>query len=244
MSKVAYLFGAGASQGELSYAGPSNNILMQDIADGIALKMSKQPNERFRVVSNDLVEGVNIEELITLYEMSGTRQHSEIAEKLKTLFRNEIEERIAALGGSFVPTLLTALIDMHSVRGLREELVLILTTNYDDLIEIAMQRVKGSINYSIKTTCTDGYYCLKENRVPILKLHGSFNWKNKYPITIQKKIKKEKDVIWIPPGAVKNRQHYPFDVVWGKARELLECDTLRIVGSSLILQQHLNKLSI
>lgn len=233
MSKVAYLFGAGASQGELSYGGAPKSILMQAIADGIALKMRKAPYSRFRVVSNDLVEGINIEDLITLYEMSGTREHGEIAEKLKTLFRNEIEEIIGQLGGSFAPTLFTALIDLHSVKNLNEELVLILTTNYEDLVEMAMQRAKGGINYSIKTVCTDGYYCLKENGVPILKLHGSFNWKNKYPITVQKKIKKEKDVIWIPPGVVKRRQYYPFDLVWGKARELLECDTLRIVGSSL-----------
>jgi len=232
-TKVAYLFGAGASQGELSYGDAPKSILMQAIADGIALKMSREPYRRLRVVSNDLVEGINIEDLITLYEMSGTREYSEIAEKLKTLFRNEIEETIGQLGGSFTPALFTALIDMHSISRLGEELVLILTTNYEDLIEKAMQLVKGGINYSIKTICTADYYRIKEDGVPILKLHGSFNWKNSYPIRVQKKIRKEKDIIWIPPGVVKKRQYYPFDVVWGRARELLECDTLRIIGCSL-----------
>jgi hypothetical protein len=229
-TKVAYLFGAGASQGELSYGDAPKSILMQAIADGIALKMSRGAYRRLRVVSNDLVEGINIEDLITLYEMSGTREHSEVAEKLKTLFRNEIEETIGQLGGSFTPALFTALIDMHSISRLGEELVLILTTNYEDLIEKAMQLVKGGINYSIKTICAADYYRIKEDGVPILKLHGSFNWKNSYPIRVQKKIRKEKDIIWIPPGVVKKRQYYPFDVVWGRARELLECDTLRIVG--------------
>lgn len=233
MPKIAYLFGAGASQGELSYSGAPKSILMQALADGIALKMSRDSFRRFRVVSNDLVEGINIEDLITLYEMSGTSEHAEIAERLKTLFRNEIEEIIQQLGDSFTPTLFTALIDLHSITGLEEELVLILTTNYEDLIETAMQRVKGGINYSVKAVCSDGRYSLKEDGVPILKLHGSFNWKSRYPIAVQKRIKREKDIIWIPPGVVKRRQYYPFDVVWGKARELLECDTLRIIGSSL-----------
>jgi hypothetical protein len=69
--------------------------------------------------------------------------------------------------------------------------------------------------------------------VPLLKLHGSFNWKNEYPIAIVSDIEDEEDVLWIPPGVVKRREDYPFSLIWGRARELMECDILRIIGCSL-----------
>lgn len=231
--KVAYLFGAGASQAELTQSGVLKSILMTSITYEISQKIREKNIEALTGVSNDLVSGVDIEHVITLYEAPGTQEHSEIAKQLKKLFREEIQQRIRELGDSFPPTLFTALLDMYSVPGLGEELVLILTTNYDDLIEKAVQRVKGGINYLVKTISREGYYCVKEDSIPILKLHGSFNWKNEFPIIIDSQIEQEEDVIWIPPGVVKRREYYPFDMIWGKARELLECDTLRIIGSSL-----------
>lgn len=231
--KVAYLFGAGASQGELSQNGFPKSILMPDLVYEIARKIHDDKIASLADVSNELVSGADIEHLITLYEASGTREHNEIAKKLKTLFRQKIQERINELGSSFFPTLFASLIDMHSIEGLDEKLVLIMTTNYEDLIEKAMQHVAGGINYTIKTMSKDKHYSVKEDTVPILKLHGSFNWKSEFPVTIQSKITREEDVIWIPPGVVKRREYYPFNVIWGKARELLECDILRIIGSSL-----------
>lgn len=231
--RIAYLFGAGASQGELSQNGFPKSLLMPELTYEIARKIREENIESLAAVSNDLVSGADIEHLITLHEASGTREHNEIAKILKTLFREKIQERINELGSSFFPTLFASLIDMHSIAGLNEELVLILTTNYEDLIEKAMQRVQGGINYSIKTVSKETDYCVKEDTTPILKLHGSFNWKNEFPIVIQSEIEQEEDVIWIPPGVVKRREYYPFNVVWGRARELLECDILRIIGSSL-----------
>ena len=233
--KVAYLFGAGASEGELKLNGTSKSILMEDIATEIAVKIRDAADRRFDEVSNDLIAGVNIEYLITLYEASGTSLHNDIAKKLKTLFRQEIQDRINELGESFKPTLLSALIDMHEISELGEELVIVLTTNYEDLIEKAMLSVKGGVNYLIRVISSAEYLKVMENSPPILKLHGSFNWKNDDPILIQSNISDEENVIWIPPGMVKRRQYYPFDLIWGKARELLECDVLRIVGCSLSL---------
>jgi len=136
-------------------------------------------------------------------------------------------------GDSFLAALFAPLLDMHLLPSLDEQLVVILTTNYEDLIDQAMQAVHGRINYVIKTVPSDGDYLLKDDDVPILKLHGSFNWYNKSPVVIQKVISDEEDVIWIPPGVAKKRGFYPFDVIWGRARELLDCDVLRIIGSSL-----------
>lgn len=231
--RVSYLFGAGASEGELKYGGTLKSILMRSIQEEIAFKIANENIEELKEVRNDLVLGVDIEQLITLYEFSGTKNHSDKARRLKELFRKAVEDRIRNLDSSFSPTLFASLIDMHSIKGLNEQLVSLLTTNYEDLIEKAMQKVKKGINYVFRAVCECSDYCVKENIEPILKLHGSFNWKNEYPVTIQTNIENEEEILWIPPGVVKKREFYPFNIIWGKAKELLECDILRIIGSSL-----------
>lgn len=233
-NKVVYLLGAGASQGEFSYYGSSERILMQDIVDGISRRIENEPVELLLDVNNELtIEGIDVEHLITLYESSGTQKYSEIAKELKRLFREEIRARISSLGESFSPTLFASLIEMHSIRDFGEELVAILTINYEDLIERALQRVKGGINYSVKVINKHSSYCVNGASIPILKLHGSFNWKNEHPIVLVDNIEHDEDVLWIPPGVAKRREYYPFSLIWGRARELLECDILRIIGCSL-----------
>lgn len=231
--KVAYLFGAGASEGALRYSGASRSILMKNLGFDIVKKIEENDMKELASVRNDLISGADIEQLITLHEAAGTRQHSNVAKELKSLFRKELQERIHELGDSFFPKLIASLIDMHSIPELGEQLVLILTTNYEDLVEKAIQRIEGGINYSVSVAFKDDSYCFKEKCVPVLKLHGSFNWKNVYPIVVENSIEEDEDTIWIPPGMVKRRDLYPFNIIWGKAKELLEVDMLRIIGSSL-----------
>lgn len=64
-------------------------------------------------------------------------------------------------------------------------------------------------------------------------MHGSFNWKNTYPISLITSRGKSDESLWIPPGVVKRKEAYPFNILWGKAKELLDCDILRVIGSSL-----------
>lgn len=233
-NKVVYLFGAGASQGEFSYCGSPTRILMQDIVDGMSHRIESEHLEPLFDVNNELtIEGIDVEHLITLYEGSGTQKHTEIAKGLKKLFREEIQAKTSSLGESFSPTLFASLMELHSIPDFDEELVAILTINYEDLLERAMQNVKGGINYLMKVINRHSSYRLKEDSVPILKLHGSFNWKNEYPIVVVDNIEDEEDVLWIPPGVVKRRECYPFSLIWGKAKELMECDILRIIGCSL-----------
>jgi hypothetical protein len=40
-------------------------------------------------------------------------------------------------------------------------------------------------------------------------------------------------MLWIPPGIEKDKDAYPFNILWGKAFEMLDCDVLRIVGCKL-----------
>lgn len=233
-NKVVYLFGAGASQGEFSYYGSPERILMADIVDGITRRIVREHIESLLDVNNELtIEGIDVEHLITLYESSGTQKHSEIAKGLKRLFREVIQAKISSLGESFSPTLFASLIEMHSIRDLNEELVAILTINYEDLIELAMQFVMNGINYQIKVISRHSTYHVKNTSIPILKLHGSFNWKNEYPIVVADNIENEDDILWIPPGVVKRREYYPFSLIWGRAKELLECNILRVIGCSL-----------
>ena len=39
--------------------------------------------------------------------------------------------------------------------------------------------------------------------------------------------------LWIAPGIQKAKQAYPFNVLWGLAREMLSCDILRVIGCNL-----------
>jgi len=233
-TKVAYLFGAGASQGELNQNGYFKSILMKDIVFDISRRIRDDEIAELYSVANELAEeGADDEHLITLHEASGTTKDNRIAHNLRKLFREEIQEKMNDLDESFFPTLFASLIDMQAVVGLDEELVVILTINYEDLVERAMQIAKDGINYSIKLDNKGSLYSINEDLIPLLKLHGSFNWKNEYPVAIVDNIEREEDVLWIPPGVVKRREEYPFSVIWGRAKELMECDILRIVGCSL-----------
>lgn len=232
--KIVYLLGAGATQAEVSNKNPTVGILMSHVVSGMSKRLAKINKAELKEVTNELsIKDIDVEHLITLYEASGTKRHNRIAKQLKKLFRNEIEETLRKLGRSFFPELFTSLIDMHNISQLNEELKAVLTLNYEDLLEKAMQRVQGGINYCIKLNNSNKFHVRNEKATPILKLHGSFNWKNEYPISIEKGIGNDEDVAWIPPGVTKNRGNYPFSMLWSIARELLDCDILRIIGCSL-----------
>lgn len=234
--KVVYLLGTGATQAEVSLKNDTIRILMEDIREGILKKIDEQKISELFEIKNELSkEGMDVEHLITLYESTGINKHGIIARKLKELFINEIREKIRRLGPNFTPTLLTALIDMHEIDGLNEELLGIMTINYEDLVEKALQKVKGGINYSINLSNTHKRLRIKPSVTPLLKLHGSFNWKNECPITLvdEDNIENTEDMLWIPPGVEKKRERYPFNILWGRAREILDCDILRVIGCSL-----------
>jgi len=234
--KVVYLLGAGATQAEVSLKDDTIRILMRDIREGILKKIDKHKIKELLEIKNELSkEDTDVEHLITLYESTGINEHDIIAKKLKHLFMQEIQERIKRLGTDYIPRLLAALIDMHGIAGLNEELSGTITLNYEDFLEKAIQRVKGGIDYSIKMNNTHSYFKFAYPVTPLLKLHGSFNWRNEFPITLvdEDKIRYLEDVLWIPPGVEKKQERYPFNILWGRAREILDCDILRIIGCSL-----------
>lgn len=233
--KIVYLLGAGATQADIELKDDTIRILMRNIREGIVKEIDRQKIQSLAKVKNELLkEELDVEHLITLYESTGISEHKRIAKDLKLLFIEEIQKGLRKLGAGYQPRLLSALIDMHEIEGLGELLQGIITLNYESLLETAMQLVKGGVNYQISIKNHHPFFDLKTDLVPVLKLHGSFNWKNDFPIELlSRRVTSPEEVIWIPPGVEKNRDIYPFNILWGRAREILDCDILRMIGCSL-----------
>ncbi|MFC2062602.1 SIR2 family protein [Chloroflexota bacterium] len=236
--KVVYLFGTGASQAEASIADDTINLLMDGIREGILEKIiNEKKGKKLRaILVNELTsENVDVEQLISLYDSSGNKRDASLARVLKKYFKEGILEQIQRLDGAgyFKPKLYTALLDMHEIKELEESLTGIMTLNYEDLIERAVQQVHGDVDFSFTVDCKSNSRIQTNGKFILLKLHGSFNWKREFPVTLQDKIRNDEDILWIPPGVEKRHEQYPFNIIWGKAQEILNCDILRIVGCSL-----------
>lgn len=232
IKKVVYLLGTGATHAELMAKGRTSGIIMRDVKDEMLSRIDKLNIKQLKEIKNELTpDYADIEHLITLYESTGIPRHVSIAKHLKNLFKEIVQERTKGLN----PKLLSALIDMHNIALLNEELKGILTLNYEDILDKAVQEVKKGINYAIEINCKHSSFQTISNGFPLLKLHGSFNWKNEFPITLtdDHNIKNPEYALWIPPGIEKRREKYPFSILWGRAKEILNCDILRVIGCSL-----------
>ena len=145
------------------------------------------------------------------------------------------------------PEISSSLLHIHKEYGpymgqSGEEMLGILTINYDSLLEEAYFNVHSGINcgYAFKSKVYKNDSSLPQ----LLKLHGSFNWKIKKGRIFRKnaleisKIFEEIEYAddhsgWMPPSVYKKPMGV-FESIWDKAAQLLtECNTLRVVGSSL-----------
>lgn len=243
---MAYLFGAGVSQAEITYAGFDVDLLGGDLIGGIQIALEKLHDARdddglWETLGNVLpIEGVDIEQLISLYEVTRTVADTKAAKFLRKNYMAEITNRIAKVDGSarLKPTLLAALFEIHKLYAgkIGEELSGVLTLNYDDFAERAFQLIHQDFNRGFAFR-DSGHEDIPDdpcNGVSLLKLHGSLDWKNKFPTSKREQSNPlEEDCLWIPPGVEKDRTNYPFSLLWGKATEVLDCDILRIAGCSL-----------
>lgn len=246
---VVYLLGAGASHAELRYLAPlCTGILMNDIVYDIPPQLSEANEDLIRIknIIDSPKQTIDIEQIITLYEHDVDKRHHRAANELRMLFRKELTSRIITVlegqpkfnGCDFHSGLLTPLFDMHNIPNINERLSAVITTNYDDLIERALQNVCGGFNYSFELINNSETFDI-EQPIPLLKLHGSFSWTGKYPIVLEKPVTGDNGgvdddfIIWAPPGTNKSKADYPFSSIWNTAREILNCDILRIIGCSL-----------
>ena len=233
-TRVAYLIGAGGTHGSIKAVGGSMGLLMRDLRPHLAeevrtLVTTRRKYRPLADVVNEIVEdGADFEHIITFFEEASSAVHRDLAEDLRRIFervlkreldrtkRNLKEDRLA---------LYSALLDMYNVHGIDEQLNGILTLNYDDYIEAAARTVYGvDVDFGVEVSGK------RNGQVPVLKLHGSFGWYDVWPIRLRRNAARP---LWIPPGIRKAKDRYPFNLVWGRARELLDCDVLRVVGCKL-----------
>ena len=232
LKKIVYLFGSGATHATINALDETKKLLTSDIRDKIRKdQKSGIPAE----IWNELMDSaVDIEHLISILE---TNYNYSVAQKIKEYYHKAIIE----LSREFIqninkekykPNLYSILFDLHKIKGLNEKIISAITLNYEDLLE---QSIKSHLGISIDYVIDKNSRNINNNTVKVLKLHGSFNWKNTRLVTFGDMYKiKSDEALWIPPGVDKKKENYPFNVLWGKAFEyFMECDVVRVVGCSL-----------
>ena len=263
MKKIVYLFGAGATQAEkmidFSLKNPGKDMLEEEevtnrgITKKVLMKMNssgesgdKEILNRYGLIEREIEESVsekfpntdtptglrqvNIELLISAIESYQNDSSKKHAQQLRKNFREAITENI---GSELQANLFKRLLDFHKKIEDKETVIGYLTLNYDCLFEKVLEKNNQPIDYGVDFSNVP----IIEKAAPyFLKLHGSFNWaldekRSLLKIGPSGEINEEQ---WIPPGALKNYSPYPYNVLIGKAHELLsKCDLLRIIGCSL-----------
>ena len=176
-----------------------------------------------------VTDQTDAEHVITFLAESPSSVHRKFAAELRSAFEDVLKDRLVATERELGPDrfrLYSAFLDMYNAPCHTEELRGLLTLNYDDFLDAAIDHVFDvPADYGLEL---HGHTPQKDG-VPLLKLHGSFDWTDTWPVYVEQ----TETPLWIPPGIQKRKDRYPFNAVWGLARELLDCDVLRIVGCRL-----------
>lgn len=235
-ARVVYLLGAGATQGCADAAGTAHNLLMSGLADELRHQMRELVAGRYaghvgieRLVNEVVEETTDFEQLLTFLEDAPTDSYRELARELKEIFARVLRERLRAVEeelGRHHSQLYATLVDMHRVPGLPERLEGFMTLNYDEFLDHAIHDVHG---LGVDDGVSVGGGRSGADPIRVLKLHGSFGWASGWPVELST----TPPSLWIPPGIRKQKGEYPFNLIWGLARELLDCDILRIIGCNL-----------
>src|ERR1039458_7944243 len=226
--KLVYLFGAGATHAEIVNLYPKRNdetfleengLLMQHVSKRVcknAKTLGKFPKSIEGLLSSAGLS--NIELFISLIENNVIKSEQTIND-LKRLIKEDI---LAQLSESRLNKfcLHKALFELHSKIKTDEEILGIISLNYDRVLDEAYETItKKEPDYCL----TFGASKRASEGIHLLKLHGGFDLKfrnNKLPI--------------MTPGINKNYLELPYNFIWGRALEvLIECDILRVIGCSL-----------
>jgi hypothetical protein len=243
--QVVYLLGAGATQAEVDHLGAAQVfVLMRDSKDlgreGLSTAILRKLGAK-GIPFAGTEHGVDIEKLISLLTATGVQSQTQLAERMRRLYFNEIRLRLAKAKIINRPQLALGLFEMHNNEKFKtgvESLTGILTTNHDGLLQIASERVFGGVSLGFPFTSRDLSSDSSKRVPPILQLHGSFSWQFGLPPSItslKRDSKYRANTMWIPPTVLKESKNYPFNKISGLAYEILSrrCDVLRIIGSSL-----------
>ena len=237
--RVAYLLGAGATHGSVVHAGGTRNLLMNGLRVPIAERLrdlvgdsdSYDGDLGIESLVNEISQdSTDIEQVITFLGESVSAKYRKFAGALRSTFsevlREELDAATEEIENDRHVLLYSALVDMHQLRGAGEELLGFLSLNYDVFLEQAIFALGLQVDYGIRMVGVGG----TERAIRVLKMHGSFGWVADWPISIELA---HTEGLWIPPGVRKTKTDYPFNAIWGMAREMLDCDVLRIVGCNL-----------
>jgi hypothetical protein len=241
--RVVYLWGAGATQAEVSYLGAQRiNLLMRDseeLGEGVATRILKRLPMRWRSTFG-ADRGTDIEKLVSLLAASSVDTYHRLAESIRRLYFDDIRRSLTAAGVLKNPQLAIGLLTMHGDSQFKKQETLtgIITTNHDGLLQLAAQRVDAEVNIGIPFRSSAINQRETHKTPALLHLHGSFTWTFGLPIGVSPLSKTSvysSDTVWIPPTILKEAKNYPFNKLAGMAYELLSrhCDVLRVVGSAL-----------
>lgn len=235
--KVVYLIGAGASQACVESVGSSKGILMRHLGEPLSDRLQELVRTQYsgdqsivNLVNTVVNEETDFEHIITFLDDAPSLRHRQFAEESRRAFADVLRERLFDIsketqGDEF--KLYKVLLDMYNIESFLEALQGLITINYDEYLEGAIEEIGGfQIDFGIQVEPSTQ----QDEHLRLLKLHGSFGWRDTWPIT------REQDhdsTLWIPPGIHKAKQAYPFNVIWGLAREMLSCDVLRVIGCRL-----------
>lgn len=234
--KVVYLIGAGASHGCVSRAYRGPGILMGHLSETLIERLRAHVIDKFPdhrslhdLVNRAIDEDTDFEQIITFLNDSPSKDHRQLANRLREIFHETLNTRLQAIRDELneeTVSLYTALLDMYEVPHFPETLGGLITINYDNYIEYAAQLVTDQpVDFGFSVDGTPE----SNEAIRLLKLHGSFGWTDTWPIMSGN----GESPLWIPPGIQKEKQMYPFNILWGLAREMLTCDVLRIIGCRL-----------
>jgi hypothetical protein len=229
--KIVYLFGAGATHAEIMNNEKNvsdenfirkHSLLISHLSERILEKIIKNKRlaESIPFIKKSRKKG-NIELLISLIESNNIVGSEKLTNKIKELVQKEINNKINFFSNRKSFYLYKSLLEFHKNIMSREKLLGLITLNYDNILDNAYSEIFGY----------EPNYCLSSKKlksIPLLKLHGSFNWK---------KLKiddREISIPIMPLGVNKNYLELYYSFVWGNSLELLaKCDILRIIGCSL-----------
>ncbi|HKS06832.1 MAG TPA: hypothetical protein VJR92_11000 [Gemmatimonadaceae bacterium] len=239
--QVVYLWGAGATQADVSYTGVAGvNLLMGNdptLGEGVAARVLSQLSKKWKPESPTGTE-TDIEKFISLLAASNTSKHSQLADRLRKKYFEDIRDNLAKTSILTAPKLAMGLLLLHRRPSFatHEQLAGILTTNHDGLLQVAAQQVTSGVNIGMPFSATD--LTADDATTPMIHLHGSFTWRFGLPLSVSPLTADsvyDPDTVWIPPTVIKDSKYYPFNKLAGRAYELLSrsCDVLRVVGSGL-----------
>lgn len=235
--RVAYLLGAGATHASARAAGSATSLLMRGLSQPLRDAMRdllvteyKDDVRVTRLVNELVTDAADLEQVITFLNESPSFAARQLSLRLQEVFQRVLShalDEVERTQRGKHSKLYAVLLDMHEVEELSETLLGFLTLNYDRFLEHAIEHHFGwEVDYGLQPQEVGG----GNKRIPVVKLHGSFYWKPDWPFALDPAAGTGH---WIPPGIRKAKERWPFNLLWGRGRELLDCDVLRIVGCNL-----------